>query len=168
MNGILKLFALVLVGLLAASFALADVWYWVDANGNRHFVDSNRAIWTWTDAAGKVFYSDRPDHEDAVRVQLFWHSDGTLEEATAAAGSGEAPPDPGRQAYDGETAEERAARESVVARNCKRAKEILDSYENAPKLYRTDDEGKRIILSADEQAATLADARAKTEFLCGQ
>ncbi len=56
--------------LLAATTARADVWYWFDANGATHYVDSDQAIYTWRDDQGKVHYSDKPDHEDAIRVQL--------------------------------------------------------------------------------------------------
>jgi Domain of unknown function (DUF4124) len=144
--------------------AHADVWRWVDANGNNHFVDSDQAIYTWRDDNNKVHYSDKPDHEDAIRVQLFWHSKGTL---ASVAKAGSAPP-PSAPIYPGETAEERAQREAVVAHNCERANEILKSYENAPKLYRTDEAGNRHILTDAEHAAELADAREKTQYLCNQ
>jgi hypothetical protein len=53
-------------------------------------------------------------------------------------------------------------------RGCIRATEILSSYENAPKLYRTDESRKRRKLSEAEYAVELADAREKTRFLCTQ
>ena len=56
---------LVLVPLSAS----ADVWRWTDGKGNVHFVESDRKIFTWMEA-DKVFYSDSPDHEDAVAVVL--------------------------------------------------------------------------------------------------
>lgn len=158
-------FALFALSLLAAS-AAADVWRWVDASGNTHYVDSDQAIYTWSDDSGKVFYSDKPDHEDAIRVQLFWHSKGTVAELAAPVEEGAA--GSSGYAYPGETAEERAEREAIVAHNCKRANEILKAYENAPKLYRTDDAGKRYILSDAEYALEIAEAREKTRHLCSQ
>jgi hypothetical protein len=159
-------FAFALLILLAVTAVRADVWFWVDANGEKHYVDSQQAIYTWRDEKGKVHYSDKPDHEDAIRVQLFWHAKGTLENLQRA---GDATGTPGSvDAYPAETAEERSAREVVVARNCERASEILRSYENAPKLYRTDESGKRHILTEAEYAAEVADAREKTRFLCSQ
>ncbi len=71
-------------------------------------------------------------------------------------------------AHPGETSEQRADREAVVAHNCERATEILHSYENTPKLYRTDESGKRHILTDVEYAAEVADAREKTRVLCSQ
>ena len=88
--------------------AQADVWRWVDAKGNTHFVDTMKPIFTWVDESGDVHYSDTPDDEDAVSVQLVWHSKGTiadLDKEEDASGS----------AYPGETAEERAEREKAEA-----------------------------------------------------
>jgi hypothetical protein len=127
--------------------ASADIWKWVDANGKTHFVDTMTPIYTWIDELGKIHYSDTPDHEDAVSVQLVWHSTGSL--------------DPG------ETAEQRAEREKAEAYYCKRATEIYDSYVNAPQLYRTDANGEREYLSKEEAAKTIAETRAKKDAICG-
>jgi hypothetical protein len=162
--------SVLVVSLFAASLwaaaVSADVWRWVDASGNTHYVDSNQAIYTWSDEHGKVHYSDKPDHEDAIRVQLFWHSDGTVAELAAPAN--EAVAGSSGYTHPGETAEERAKREATVAHNCKRANEILEAYENAPKLYRTTDAGQRYILTDAEYAAEIAAAREKTRYLCSQ
>jgi len=148
--------------LALSSGARADVWRWVDADGNTHYVDSDRAIWTWRDDNGKSFYSDKPDHEDAIRVQLFWHSSGSLDDVDAAG-------DPGAEPVNaGESVDERSQREAAVAHNCKRANEILESYENAPALYRTDESGERHVLTEKEYAAEIAAAKEKTRFLCSQ
>ena len=61
--------------------AYADIWKWVDANGKTHFVDTKTSIYTWVGEDGKVHYADTPDHEDAVSVELVWHSPGTLADA---------------------------------------------------------------------------------------
>ncbi len=151
---------------LCTGVARSDVWRWVDAHGNTHFVDSDQAIYTWSDDTGKVHYSDKPDHEDAVRVQLFWHARGTVAELKAS--GGDAPGSASGYAYPGESAEERAAREAIVAHNCKRANEILMAYENAPKLYRTGENGERYILTESEYAAEVTEAREKTRVLCSQ
>ncbi len=139
--------------------AAADVWKWVDASGNTHFVDTTKPIYTWLDESGKRHYSDTPGHQDAISVQLVWHSGGTLDDLE------EAESDDG-YAYPGETAEERAEREAADAYYCKRATEIFDSYVNAPRLYRTNDAGERQYLSETEAAATIAEAEAKVTELC--
>jgi hypothetical protein len=139
--------------------AAADVWKWVDAEGKTHFVDTMKPIYTWTDEFGKRHYSDTPGHEDAVSVQLVWHSSGTLDDL-------EQPEDDDGYAYPGETAEERAEREAADAYYCKRAKEIFESYLNAPRLYRTNDAGEREYLSEKEAAATIAETKARMNELC--
>ncbi len=142
--------------------ANADVWQWVDASGKTHFVDTMKPIYTWVDEFGKSHYSDTPDHEDAVSVELVWHSAGTLADVDNPAGDTES----GGYAYPGETAEERAEREKAEAYYCKRANEIYESYLNAPQLYRTNESGEREYLSKQEAAATIAETKAKRDELC--
>ena len=140
--------------------AAADVWKWVDASGKTHFVDTVKPIYTWTDLDGKRHYSDTPGHEDAVSVEMVWHSSGTLEEVD------DAETDDG-EAYPGETAEERAEREAADAYYCKRTTEIYESYRNAPGLYRTNDAGEREYLTDEEAAAMLAETEAQMQEFCG-
>lgn len=140
--------------------ASADVWKWVDAFGKTHFVDTIKPIYTWVDETGKVHYSDTPDHEDAVSVELVWHSSGSLADVASSS------EDSGGYAYPGETAEDRAEREKAEAYYCKRATEIYESYLNAPQLYRTNESGEREYLSKKEAAATIAETKAKRDELC--
>ena len=142
--------------------AFADVWKWVDATGKTHFVDTMKPIYTWVDEFGKRHYSDTPGHEDAVSVELVWHSPGTLDDIEGASDE----EDSGGYAYPGETAEERAEREAADAYYCKRATEIFESYVNAPRLYRTDEAGERQYLSEKEAAETIAETKAKMNELC--
>ena len=145
--------------------AVADVWKWVDASGKTHFVDTGKSIFTWVDENGKRHYSDTPGHEDAVSVQLVWHSSGTVEDLGNPGNPGNSGAKNG-YAYPGETAEERAEREAAEAYYCKRATEVFESYLNAPRLYRTNDSGQREYLSEKEAAATIADTKAKMNELC--
>jgi hypothetical protein len=142
--------------------AQADIWQWVDANGETHFVNTDTPIYTWVDETGKVHYSDTPDHEDAVSVELIWHSPGNLADVEDSDDAG----DSGGYAYPGETAEERAEREAAEAYYCNRATEIFESYLNAPRLYRTSDSGEREYLSEADAAATIAETKAKMNELC--
>jgi hypothetical protein len=152
--------ALVLVTGFGAT-AQADVWSWVDASGETHFVDTMKSIYTWVDDSGDVHYSDTPDHEDAIAVQLEWVSGGTLEDMQAnndESGSG--------YAYPGETPEERAEREKAEDYYCKRATEIYESYVNAPRLYKTNESGEREYLDKNTAAATIAETREQKDALC--
>ena len=143
--------------------AQADVWKWVDAQGNTHFVDTNKPIFTWVDDSGDAHYSDTPDHEDAVAVVLVWVSNGSLPDlgsAEGASGSGSAIP--------GETPEQQAAREKAQAYYCKRATEIYESYANAPRLYKTNGIGEREYLSEEEAAKTIAETLEQKEEHCSK
>ena len=143
--------------------AQADVWKWVDAQGNTHFVDTNKPIFTWVDDSGDAHYSDTPDHEDAVAVVLVWVSNGSLPDlgsAKGASGSGSAIP--------GETPEQQAAREKAQAYYCKRATEIYESYANAPRLYKTNGIGEREYLSEEEAAKTIAETLEQKEEHCSK
>ncbi len=153
----LRLF--IVLSVFCCGTASADVWKWVDASGDTHFVDTMTSIFTWVDE-GRVFYSDTPDHEDAVAVQLVWVSKGTLDDRKSADESDDG------FAFPGETPEERTQREEVEAHYCKKATEIYDSYMNAPKLYRTNEDGEREYLSKKDAKTTLAETKLKKDELC--
>ena len=155
-----KLLAVLVLTIGFSIAAQADVWKWVDAQGKTHFVDTDTPIYTWVDESGRVYYSDTPGHEDAVSVELVWVSKGSLDDVDGAdeAGSG--------YAYPGETPEERAEREKAEAYYCKRATEIYDSYVNAPRLYKTNENGERQYLSKEEAAKTIAETRAQKDENC--
>ncbi len=141
--------------------AHADVWKWVDADGETHFVDTNTAIYTWVDESGEIHYSDTPDHEDAVAVRLVWVSGGTLDDVQSGedeSGSADALP--------GETPAERAEREKAEAYFCKRATEIYETYVNAPRLYKTNEAGDREYLNKEEAAQTIAETRNQMNRFC--
>ena len=138
--------------------ANADVWKWVDAYGKTHFVSTMKPIYTWVDEFDKVYYSDKPEHDDAIAVQIVWHSKSAIDEA------GE--PDTDEFAFPGETEEQRAERKQKESYYCQRATEIYESYVNAPQLYRTDESGQREFLSKADVAQTIVDTRAKKEALC--
>ena len=157
----MKLFFALLLALACTVVAHADVWKWVDANGDVHFVDSKTPIYTWVDERGDVHYSDTPDNKGAVPVKLVWVSSGALkedEQAQEETGEG--------YTLAGETPEQRAEREEVEAYYCKRATEIYDSYVNAPQLFKTNDKGEREYLSDEDMARTIAETRALKDEAC--
>ena len=145
--------------------ANADIWRWLDENGKTHFVDSTTAIYTWLDEFGKRHYADVPGHEDAVSVELVWHSKGNIADLQQGGG------DTGQQsgsadAYPGETPEERFEREQAEAYYCKQAQQIYDSYLKAPRLYKTSEDGSRHYLSKEEADTTLSETKAQVDELC--
>lgn len=154
------IFAVVFLSFACAAVQ-ADVWMWVDAKGQTHFVDTDTPIYMWTDASGEIYYSDTPDHEDAISVELVWVSEGSLAEVKAArGGSGTSTVKPG------ETPEQAAERAEAEAYYCKRATEIYESYVNAPRLYKTNDAGERVYLDEEEAAQTIAETRAQKDEFC--
>lgn len=148
-------YAILLLGLLFASAADADMWKWVDASGTVHYVDSNRPIYTWTDSSGRAHYGDTPGHESAVLVELVRISSSPSRNAASTSS-----PRTGDEAAP--------SREAMVARNCTRANQILATYRSAPQLYRTNDAGERELLSDAERQAMIVEAQEKTSYLCGQ
>jgi len=151
--------------LIGFSFnAMADIWIWTDANGEEHLVNSSKPIYTWQDELGKVHYSDTPDHEDAVSVELVWHSIGSTEE-TETSDSGHSKIAGGNE-FPGETEGERVAREQAEAYYCKRARDIYDSYANAPRLYETGSDGERMYLDEKQIATKLAETEDAVAQLC--
>ena len=152
-----KLF--LLLAIFCCGSAVADIWKWVDADGKTHFVDTKTSIYTWQED-GKTFYSDKPDNEDAIAVQLVWVSQGTLDNMDSAANSSDG------YAFPGESPDERAEREDAEAYYCKRAAEIYDSYKNAPRLYKTNDVGDREYLSKEDAQVMLNETRSQMDDLC--
>lgn len=167
MNTVLRtgLIVACLLGLSLAAPARADIWKWVDAHGDIHFVDSKTPIYTWTDEQGRVFYSDTPDHDTAVSVELVWVSGGTLDELDSA--EPEPIPITGGRIFTGESDEEIAARAQARKEFCDKATAVYDSYIKAPRLYKTDDNGKKTYLSAREARRIIAETKAKKDDACG-
>lgn len=144
--------------------ANADVWRWTDMSGVVRYVTSTKALYTWSDEMGKVHYSDSPDHEDAIRVELVWHANGNQvykDGRSMVADNAKA-----RNATDMESDTDRLAREEEETRYCQRAKEVYDSYVNAPRLYNTDEKGEREYLKPYETRKLLTETRATVEELC--
>lgn len=156
-----KLFAILILWSSMTMTANADVWRWVDAHGGTHFVDTMKPIFTWTDEFNNVHFSDTPDHEDAVSVELVWHSSGTLAAVEAPEESTDS-----ESAIPGESAEQRAERENAESDYCNRATEILESFVNAPQLYRMDENDEREYLSQKEMDQAITDAREQRDQLC--
>lgn len=153
--------AIFLFGICAS--ASADIWIWTDAKGEVHMVNSSKPLYTWVDEMDRVHYSDTPDHEDAVSVELVWHSTGKLESAEDTA---PVPKSARNTALPGETEAERVAREQAEAYYCKRAQDIYDSYLKAPRLYDSDANGERVYLDEKQTAAKLAETEAAVAHLC--
>jgi hypothetical protein len=151
---------LIVGSLLLTPLASADVWKWVDAKGETHFVDTKKPIYTWLDSNGEVHFSDAPDHADAVSVEFVWHSEGSLEDLESGQAGSVGP------VVANESDTERLERERAERYYCKRATEVYESYVNAPRLFRTNDAGEREYLNGAEAADRIAEARQRRDEIC--
>ena len=157
-----KLTAITILIFAVCISANADLWTWVDAKGDVHFVDTLVPIYTWLDEYDRVNFADTPKHITAKRVNLVWHSTGDLTEPV----DDDSQEDTGSNAYEGETDEERQKREMAEAYYCDQAKTIYETYISAPVLFKTTEDGERIYLSDEEAATAVAESEAKVAEWC--
>jgi len=153
---------LLLLVLFVSLGATADIWKWTDANGVVHFVTSKKPIYTWLDDYNRVQYADKPGHENAVSVDLVWHSaSNSVEEAAEETQSSQ------RHLVDpNESPAERMEREQAEQYYCKRVKEIYKSYLNAPRLYETGDDGEKVYLTKEQVAAKMKETEQAVAQVC--
>jgi len=136
------------------------------------WIGANAAIWMWTDADGLVHYSDYPAAENAVLLEI--ESKPTDQaaiarqrEETIALERERRKGDRLRREADAEeSTQKREDRQSAKA-NCDKAKEIYDTYYNAPRLFKPTADGGREYLSSEETDALRAKARADIDEWCG-
>ena len=127
-------------------------------------VAANADIWKWVDEDGNVHFSDTPALKYAVNAELVSYTPGNRSALTP--GKNQVNASRGNDTNAEETREEKRARQDSEAYYCNRAKEIYDSYVGAPRLYRTGEDGRREYLSDQETAAALAKAEASVAEWC--
>jgi hypothetical protein len=121
-------------------------------------------IWKWVDENGNVHYGDTPAHDYSNKAQLVKHTPDHRSTATSSDRRSDA--SRGNDVDPDESLPEQQAREEAQAYYCKQAKDIYRSYVGAPRLYRTRDDGQREYLSDEEMAATIASAEASVAEWC--
>lgn len=132
---------------------------------NKHFIAliltigfstaASAEMYKWVDENGDVHFSDRPQHTNAGRIQLAY-----------TVGNQARQPDGEVEPSADESAAETSERERAEAYFCKQATEAYDEYKSAPSLYKTDDDGQREYLSDEEVADLLAETRSKISEWC--
>mgnify|MGYP001814147094 FL=1 len=125
---------------------------------------ANAEVWKWVDADGNVHYGDRPQHASSQGIKLAHHTSGSR--SAKSSGQGRA-----SSSQSAASAAEGAASESAEGRKaqeyyCNQASEIYASYSKAPRLYRTNADGQREYLSDREAARLLAESKAKVTEWC--
>lgn len=128
------------------------------------YLTANADIWKWVDESGNVHYADTPSHEYAVNAELVTYSPGN--QSAPASSNSRTNTSRGKDIDSEDTPDEKRAREDAQAYYCNRARDIYDSYVDAPRLYRTSEDGRREYLSDQEAAAALANAKASVAEWC--
>ena len=121
---------------------------------------ANADIYKWVDEDGNVHFGDRPTREYAMNTERVRYASGNRSASTSTNGRTSA-----SQGEDN-NAEESREGQDAQAYYCNKAKEIYRSYADAPRLYRTSADGGREYLSDQEAAAALADAEASVAEWC--
>ncbi|MGH8496057.1 MAG: DUF4124 domain-containing protein [Gammaproteobacteria bacterium] len=136
----------------AATIAAADVYRWVDADGQVHYSDRPARN------AERLDVESRPT--DAARIRDQQERAAAL---TAARGV--------REGQESAQAAEQASAEADIAAqravNCETARQRLQTYDTAHRLYRPQEDGGREYLSDEELDAARADARLDVDEWCG-
>ncbi|MCG8369626.1 MAG: DUF4124 domain-containing protein [Proteobacteria bacterium] len=141
MNGKALAIACALAALtVSAGTAASEIYKWIDEDGNVHYEDR-------PSGASSVERLDIPsrrtdDGSVRQRIDAFRETRAARAEASSAAAAAQ------------KAAEENAAAEAERRQACERARARLESYLQARRLYRMDDNGERIYLDdAQRQAA---------------
>lgn len=130
------------------------------------------AVFTWIDENGETHYSDVPEVEGAVRIDI--ESKPTNRQAIAAERQQAITSEMDRrqqaqanQELATENQQFNKEDKELAARNCQTARETYDVYYNAPRLYKPTEDGGREYLSGPEMDAARAKAQADINQWCG-
>ena len=133
---------------------------------------ANAAVFTWTDENGEVHYSDVPEVDGAVLVEI--ESSATDRQAVAAQRDTAIANEIERQKrvqQESEVATQQSNQQqqdrAIAQRNCQKAREAYDNYYAAPRLYKPTDDGGREYLSGPEMDELRAKAQADVNEWCG-
>ncbi len=135
--------SVVLVLILASAFATAEVYKWVDADGNVNYGDRPPAA----DADARSMPPPPSPAEDAEREQRSVKQRRLLEAFEA------------ERAERALAAAEAAAARADRAQKCERARRQLAGLERANVVYTTDDSGARAYMSDGERRQAAANTR---------
>mgnify|MGYP001818811144 FL=1 len=144
----MKRYCLYTLCLLAGAPAAAEIYKCTDPQGAVHYTDEPCAgeSTVFTPRAAPKVDADSAQRRDKTLRLLRAYSEEQAEEEQAAA----------RQQL------EQQQRES----KCASARNRLDQYLHASRIYRIDQDGKQVNLSAEERAQSTGRARKEVEFWC--
>ncbi len=143
-------------------------------------------VYLWVDKNGTPHYEDRPPEgaeASASARELNLRYKLTDEQAVAEAGKRKADLSDAAQLREKQQAEDKAADQKTADKadaedkdkvltereaGCKQAKERLQKYETAHRLYKPGPDGQRTYLTDEETDAARADARRTVDEWCGE
>jgi hypothetical protein len=128
-------------------------------------------VYTWTDENGVVHYGDRPTGVPSERVIHVATERSPAPRTPAPAPRSQAAPATAAAATPATeelSEEERRAQEKERAEKCEAAKQRLQTYLTARRLYRQDENGERVYLSDEEILAARAKAQEQIVELCDE
>lgn len=131
-------------GLCAAGVALADA-----------------PIYKWVDEQGRVHYSTEPHGDKAQPLAIQNQGNALQQPATPAPGASTS-----AAAQQAQQDAQLTQPQSTDTPTCKAGRDRLAKYLQADNLYKLDDKGNQVPLSADDKQKALADARAYVTQNC--
>lgn len=115
-------------------------------------------VYRWVDANGKVHYSDTPPPEGAQKMGIqSGRADKPATTAQANSGAAESKP---RDAAE--------AQAELQQKQCELARATLQAYQSDATLVRKDADGNKHVLTADEKAKEIDQAKQQVKAACGE
>lgn len=127
-------------------------------------LNANADIYKWVDENGNVHYGDKPAPEYTKSTQVVRHTSG--QRSAFNASDSRTITSQREKIEPKEASQDKKEGEDAQSYYCEQARDIYRSYVDAPRLYRTGKDGQREYLSDDEMAATIANARATVAEWC--
>lgn len=125
-------------------------------------------VYRWVDEDGNVHYTDRPPHLDVERLPIETGPtdlEAAIEENVERRYRlDESEKD---RAHEAEIESERAAYEARRAEACRQARDRVSFIESARRLSRVDEDGTRVVYDEQQRARALAEARRQVADWCG-
>jgi hypothetical protein len=141
MNMKLAYSTILIAALLAAGVARADT-----------------PIYKWVDEQGQVHYSTVPHSDKAQQL--------SIQNSAAPHAGTNVTTVPGASTNAAADDTKLVLPQSNDSPECKAARDILFKYMHADRLYKADDQGKKVSLSANEKQKAMEDARAYVKQTC--
>ena len=137
-------------------------------------VAQEASVYKWVDSQGVPHFSDQPPANSGAQ-ELAIHYNKTDRAALQASQKAKADLNTAADTRKGLEADADAAaeadRQKVLAEretNCKAAKDRVEKYNNALRLYKPGPNGERVYLTSEELDVERADANRAVEQSCGQ